>query len=388
MPTRIQLFLLFLRLGLSSFGGPIAHLGYFRRAFVERRDWLTDEEYADLVALCQFLPGPASSQVGMAIGYRFHGVPGALLAWLGFTLPSAIVMLAAGYLLIGHPHWAQSGVVQGLKIAAVAIVLQAVLSMWRSLCTTSARKVIAIAVATLMLMFPTPVAQLAVLASFALLGWLSANRRGEPETWTMEPVDHSRSDFPFLQLFVALLILLTTLGSQLQELPVQIADGFYRTGALVFGGGHVVLPLLQHVTEGWIDSDRFLAGYGLAQALPGPLFALAAYLGVAAGGKLWVGVLALIAIFLPSFLLVCGALPYWQRLRRNARMRNALNVVNAAVVGLLIAAWINPVVSSGVPGAAHAVVAVFAFLLLQWRRMPPIIVVALCALVGRQFLGA
>lgn len=366
------IFLAFLKLGCTSFGGPIAHLGYFRTEFVTKRRWMSEAEYADLVGLCQFLPGPASSQVGMGIGYRMGGVPGALAAWLGFTLPSALIMFAAALMIITHPEWATSSVVHGLKIAAVVIVAHAVVGMSQTLCPDWERRVIAVMVVALSLMFPMSMMQLLVIVAAGLYGWLRSPRK--------ESMTIAKPRIGYLAVFAVLLI---TLPLFTGIKSIAMFDVFYRTGALVFGGGHVVLPLLesQTVAKGWVSGGDFLAGYGIAQALPGPLFTFATYLGTLIGGW-WFGLLATMAIFLASFLLLIGVLPMWDSLKNNPTSRAILNYINAAVVGILAAAWVNPVATSALLTPADGVIAVTAFLLLQYARTSPLLIVALCAIAS------
>ena len=388
--TAWQVFAIFLRLGLTSFGGPVAHLGYFRQEFVARRRWLDEAAYADLVALCQFLPGPASSQVGMALGLRQAGMGGALAAWLGFTLPSALVMALLGLGLVAGQALVPAGVLHGLKIAAVAVVALAVWGMARSLCRGPARLLLMALACALALLSPGVTGQvgamlLAALASLALWG------RGR--FMPVEPLQagpqgmRRRTGALLLALFAALLVLLPLAARAWPQPWLALADAFYRAGALVFGGGHVVLPLLQAevVTPGWVATDDFLAGYGLAQALPGPLFSFAAFLGAAArhGAGGWLGaVVCLLAIFLPAFLLVAGALPFWERLRHDARARAALSGVNAAVVGVLLAALYDPVWVSAIHTPTDLLLALAVFVELIWGRIPTWLVVPLCGLMG------
>lgn len=386
-----QVFLIFLRLGLTSFGGPVAHLGYFRAEFVARRRWLSEGAYADLVALCQFLPGPASSQVGMALGLRQGGLAGALAAWLGFTLPSALVMSLFGLGLVTNPELLPAGVLHGLKVAAVAVVAQAVWSMGRSLCRGPARLLLMALACALALLLPGLAGQLTAMLLGAWAGWGLWGRAGVVSVQPAHDIPRSglraSTGAALLLLFAALLLLLPMAARTWPQAWLQLADVFYRAGALVFGGGHVVLPLLQAelVAPGWVTQDDFLAGYGVAQAVPGPLFTFAAFLGAVerhgAGG--WLGALVcLVAIFAPAFLLVAGALPFWERLRQNARVRAALSGVNAAVVGLLLAALYDPVWSSAIQAPADVFLALAAFAELMWGRMPPWLVVSLCGVMG------
>lgn len=382
----------FFRLGCMAFGGPMAHLGFFRREFVEKRRWLDDADYADLVALCQFLPGPASSQVGLALGWRRAGYLGALCAWLGFTLPSAALMLAfAGGVRQLH-GFSQGGCVQGLKIAAVAVVARALWQMAGRLCPDAPRMLIAGAAAALLLLAPAAWMQLAVIGGGALAGLLLK----EKLTLQTGPVSAPHVQPPpagagWLMAFFALLLLLPLAVKIWPQPWLQIVDGFYRAGALVFGGGHVVLPLLQQATvgRGWLDHDTFLAGYGVAQALPGPLFTFAAYLGatITIGPQgITGGVLALLAIYLPSALLMFGVLPHWERLRALPRAQALLAGTNAAVVGLLGAALYSPIGVSTLTDPLRWVMAAVAFFGLMTGKCPPWLVVLGCALAGELWL--
>jgi len=376
----------FLRLGLTSFGGPVAHLGYFREEFVRRRGWLDDNSYADLVALCQFLPGPASSQVGIAVGLLRGGYAGALAAWIGFTLPSAVAMVALGYGVDALGDAAGSGWLHGLKVAAVAVVAQAVLGMARTLAPDRARATLAVAAAIIALGAPSSWGQIGAIVLGGIVGALLL-RGGADVAPAALPLSVSRAlGALLLAVFFALLIGLPLLAAAIPSQALKEFDAFYRAGSLVFGGGHVVLPLLQAsvVPPGWVDNDAFLAGYGAAQAVPGPLFTFAAYLGTVMGPPPngWIGAsICLFAIFLPSFLLVIGALPFWEELRRRPVAQAALRGVNAAVVGLLLAALYQPVWTVGITNAADFALAVAAFLLLfMWQT--PWLVVILSAAAG------
>ena len=386
-----RVFLIFLRLGLTSFGGPVAHLGYFREEFVARRRWLTEDAYADLVALCQFLPGPASSQVGLALGLRQAGWGGALAAWLGFTLPSALVMALLGLGLVAGQGFMPAGVLHGLKVAAVAVVAQAVWGMARSLCRGPARLLLMVLACALALLWPGVVGQVGAMLVAALAGLGLWGRAGAmpapPSQGGLAAGVRPRTGALLLAACAALLVLLPLAARAWPQGWLVLADAFYRAGALVFGGGHVVLPLLQAevVATGWVAADDFLAGYGLAQAVPGPLFTFAAFLGAAAGHGAggWLGAaVCLVAIFVPAFLLVAGALPFWERLRHNARARAALAGVNAAVVGLLLAALYHPVWTSAIHAPADLALALAAFAALVWARVPPWLVVPLCGAAG------
>jgi len=379
----LEVLLVFLRLGLTSFGGPIAHLGYFRDAVVVRRRWLDEAAYADLVALCQFLPGPASSQAGIAIGLHRAGLAGALCAWLGFTLPSAAAMILFAY----GTDWVGVGGawLHGLKVVAVAVVAQAVWGMARSLCPDRERASVAVAAALLALVVPTVFGQVGAILIGGLVGWrlLPAGAIGGTGAPLAGDVGRPVA-VACLVLFVLLLAGLPLLAAATGSPSLLLFDSFYRTGSLVFGGGHVVLPLLQAelVPPGWVAPDRFLAGYGAAQAVPGPLFTFAAYLGAAAGigpGGWRGGLLCLGAIFLPSFLLVVGVLPFWEGLRRRGAVQSALRGVNAAVVGLLLAALYTPVWTSAILTPADFALALVAFLALALWAVPPWLVVLLGA---------
>ena len=383
-----QVFWIFLRLGLTSFGGPVAHLGYFRDEFVQRRQWLTERSYADLVALCQFLPGPASSQVGMALGLSRAGYAGALAAWLGFTLPSAIALILFALGIASYGDAMPAGVLHGLKVVAVAVVAQAVWGMARTLCPDVPRLSIMVAATCCVLLVPSAWGQVGVIIAAALIGLVAF--RPQPGT-AHEPLPISirrRTGLLWLALFCALLLGLPLLASLFPSPLLAMVDAFYRAGSLVFGGGHVVLPLLQAevVPTGWVDGDAFLAGYGAAQAVPGPLFTFAAFLGAsmnqAPSGWLG-GLVALLAIFLPSFLLVLGALPFWEQLRRNRRTQAALMGVNAAVVGLLLAALYQPVWTSAIHRPEDFGLALVALTALLFWKLPPWLVV-----LGSGVLGA
>jgi len=378
----------FLRLGLTSFGGPVAHLGYFREEFVHRRRWLDDKSYADLVALCQFLPGPASSQVGLAVGLLRGGYAGAFAAWIGFTLPSAVAMVAFGYGIGALGDAAGSGWSHGLKVAAVAVVAQAVLGMARTLAPDRARATLAVAAAIIALGAPSSWGQIGAIALGGIVGALLLRGGGEATAPAALPLNVSRTLGALLLVaFFVLLIGLPLLAAAIPSQALREFDAFYRAGSLVFGGGHVVLPLLQAsvVPPGWVSNDAFLAGYGAAQAVPGPLFTFAAYLGTVMGPPPngWIGAsICLVAIFLPSFFLVIGALPFWEELRRRPLAQASLRGVNAAVVGLLLAALYQPVWTVGITNAADFVLAVAAFLLLFMWQTPPWLVVILSAAAG------
>ncbi len=380
-------FLIFLRLGLTSFGGPVAHLGYFRDEFVIRRKWLTENSYADLIALCQFLPGPASSQVGIAIGLSRAGYTGALAAWTGFTLPSAIVLMLFAIGISSYGDIVPLGVLHGLKVAAVAVVAQAVWGMGKNLCTDVARISIMALAACFVLLVPSALAQVSVIAIAAIIGllWFKPEKlmAHDPLPITVR----RRTGLVWLFLFFLLLIGLPLLTALYPSQTLSMVDTFFRAGSLVFGGGHVVLPLLQAeiVPAGWISNDTFLAGYGATQAVPGPLFTFAAFLGSsmnqAPSGWLG-GMICLIAIFAPSFLLVMGALPFWESLRQNLRTRAALSGINAAVVGLLLAALYQPVWTSAIIEAKDFGLALVALIALMFWKFPAWLVVIGCGAAG------
>ena len=386
-----RVFLAFLALGLTSFGGPVAHIGYFRDALVVRRRWLDERGYADLVALCQMLPGPTSSQVGIGIGIAKAGLAGGLAAWLGFAAPSAILMVALGYGVVSFGEAMPDGLLAGLKAVVVAVVAQAVWGMARSLCPDAPRLTIAALGAAVALGVGGPEGQVGVIAGGALAGFLFLRKAAPaPAAGGRKAPAGVRAGARaalFLALFLALLAGLPLAAASWPSQTLALFDGFYRSGSLVFGGGHVVLPLLEAevLPPGWVARDAFLAGYGAAQALPGPLFTFSAYLGTAmqvppAG---WQGALiCLAAIFLPSFLLVAGTLPWWEALRRLEATRRAMPGINAAVVGLLLAALYDPVWIAGVRSAGDFVLALAAFVLLAAWKAPPWLAVLLGALAG------
>jgi chromate transporter len=389
-------FRIFLRLGLTSFGGPVAHIAFFRDELVVRRRWLPERDYVDLVALCQFLPGPASSQVGMALGLRRAGYAGALAAWAGFTLPSALALIALALGLAHSGGALAAGALAGLKVAAVAVVMQAVWAMARSLCPDTPRRLLMLVAATLAVTLSGVAGQLAALlvgAAAGLAGLATPSPPAHPAAPATPGADTAgrtpgwRSGIVALVLFAALLVGLALLARVTGDPILVTLDLFYRAGALVFGGGHVVLPLLQAevVPRGWLSADTFLAGYGAAQAVPGPLFTFAAFVGAALPAPLggWVGgLLALVAIFTPAFLLVVGALPFWERLRTRPRAQAALAGVNAAVVGLLLAALVAMLHGGALSGLGDLALGMGALLALTAGRQSAWRVVLGCAVVG------
>ena len=374
------------RLGLTCFGGPIAHLGYFRQEYVVKRRWLDERSYADLVGLCQFLHGATSSKLGMSVGILRAGLPGGLAAWLGFTLPSAAALTAAA-ILLRRVDSHTIDLLHGLTVVAVAVVAQAVWGMARSLAPDRPRATVAVAAAGAALLLPGAVAQVAVIAAGAVVGWRvlgPGEATGESTVAIRIPRWLAAAAWSVLfGLLIGLPVARSLVGGQ----PLAMADSFFRSGALVFGGGHVVLPLLQSavVSPGWIGDDQFLAGYGLAQAVPGPLFTFAAYLGAAmrpAPNGVAGAVLALLAIFLPSMLLTLGALPLWDVLRDRPAARAAFRGVNAAVVGILLAALYNPVWTNAIRRPADFVLALVGFGMLVVWRFPPWVVVIVSAAGG------
>jgi len=381
-----EVFLVATRLGVTSFGGPIAHLGYFREEYVRKRKWIDEQTYGELIGLCQFLPGPASSQVGFSIGIARAGIPGGFAAWLGFTLPSALALIAFGY-GVEHLSNANAGWIHGLLVVAVAVVAQAVLGMARQFCPDRRRQTMAIVATLIMLAWPTGPAQVLLIAGAGLVGWWILPREAVTATEPVRVAISRRTGVGCVAAFFLLLLGLPLLRSLVSSYPVALIASFYRVGALVFGGGHVVLPLLQSavVDPGWVSNARFVAGYGAAQAVPGPLFTFSAYLGTVAGPSPhgWVGgLLALFAIYLPSFLLVIGVLPLWKRIRSHLSFQSALRGINAAVVGLLLAALYSPVWTTAIREKADFGLAVAAFGLLVYWKLPPWVVVLFGAAGG------
>ncbi len=375
----------FLRLGCTSFGGPVAHLGYFRNEFVVHRRWLSESAYADLVALCQFLPGPASSQVGFCIGFGRGGIPGGISAWLGFTAPSVALMICFAYGVTLYSNMVSGDLLRGFKILALAVVAQAVLGMARILCPDWTRAILATFAAGLLIVFPAVWIQLTAIILGGLAGYLLF-RNGNPEApRPAKPAGKSGvRGTVLLALFFALLFILPASAHISGIRALHVVDSFYRTGSLVFGGGHVVLPLIQAevVPPGWVTKDAFIAGYGAAQAVPGPLFSFSAYVGAVMDSQSnrWaVGVLALVSIYLPSLLLVLGVFPYWESLRAKVSFRAALRGTNAVVVGILFAALYSPVWTQAVHQLSDFLIAVAAFCLLQFGKVSVVMVLAGCA---------
>ncbi len=389
----LEILLIFLRLGCTSFGGPVAHLGYFRAEFVAKRQWLSEATFADLVALCQFMPGPASSQTGMAIGLIRGGWLGMLAAWVGFTLPSALAMtlFAYGIEYIGDPS--QAGWLHGLRLVAVAVVAQAVWGMARSLAPEKERASVAVAACLLCLAIPSSVGQVGAIVLGGVIGVLALPRVAP----ALRQKDALNVGIPvpaavaLLTLFIVFLAGLPVLTRSVDIQWVHLVDAFYMAGSLVFGGGHVVLPLLQGavVTPGWVGQNVFLAGYGATQAMPGPIFTFAAFLGAVEGPSPngWVGaIVATVSIFASSFLLVGGLLPFWDRLRHRLGVQATMRGVNAAVVGVLLAALYNPIWTGSVHGPIDFSIVLVAFLLLTAWAQAPWLVVFIGAVAGVWFL--
>lgn len=384
MRSIIEILFVSTKLGLTSFGGPIAHLGYFHQEYIRRRQWLGDREYADLVALAQFLPGPASSQVGIGIGLMRGGLLGALFAWIGFTLPSALALSLFALLFQGM-GMESLGWIHGLKIVAVAIVAQAVLSMGQKLITNRSKAVITLLAVTTTLLWQTAYSQIIVILLAGLIGFLLFKNKDHDRSVTGGRLPVSRTlGLCCLIFFFILLVVLPIIRQLTSTEWLAHFDLFYRAGSLVFGGGHVVLPLLEReiVTAGWMSGQEFIAGYGAAQAVPGPLFTFASYLGAIMNG--WTGALvATIAIFLPAFLLIVGTLPFWDQLRRNRFAQGALQGINAAVVGILAAALYDPIWTSSIRSIYDVLLAVLLFVMLQLWKLPPWVIVVTGAICGQ-----
>ena len=370
------------KLGLTSFGGPIAHLGYFHNEYIRKRKWLDERSYADLVALCQFLPGPASSQVGIGIGVMRAGILGGIMAFIGFTLPSVIALILFGLILKGL-HVENMGWIHGLKIVAVVVVAQAILGMAQKLTPDLKRKSIALFSLVGTLIGQSTYTQVCVILASALIGYLFFKQSEREEDLVISVPVSRRFAIICLTLFFGLLIILPILRELTSYKWIALFDSFYRSGSLVFGGGHVVLPLLERefVPTGWLSKENFLAGYGLAQAVPGPLFTFAAYIGAVING--WKGgLLATFAIFLPAFLLILGTLPFWDTLRRIPKINGALIGVNAAVVGILISAFYTPIWTSSILSPIDFAFGSILFSLLVYWKLPPWVIVLLGALGG------
>lgn len=382
MKSLLEILRVSTRLGFTSFGGPIAHLGYFHDEYIRRRKWMDEKSYADLVALCQFLPGPASSQVGIGIGVMRAGVLGGIVSFLGFTLPSVLALIIFALILQGLDV-SNAGWIHGLKLVAVAVVAHAVIGMAQKLTPDLKRKAIALLALVITLLWQTAYSQVGVILISAIIGFLIyRHQKDESDGKVSFPVTRGFA-IGCLVLFFGLLILLPILREVTSVHWIAMFDSFYRSGSLVFGGGHVVLPLLEKefVPTGWLSEEEFLAGYGAAQAVPGPLFTFAAYLGTVMNG--WVGgLLATVAIFLPAFLLIIGTLPFWDSLRRNPKVKGALMGVNAAVVGILISAFYQPIWTSSILAPIDFAFAAILFSMLVYWKLPPWITVVTGALGG------
>ncbi len=387
MGSPLEVLLIFLKLGMSCFGGPIAHIGYFREEFVVRRRWLDEQAYVDLVALCQFLPGPASSQVGFSIGLLRAGYRGALAAWIGFTLPSAIALVLFAYGAGALTGPAGTGLLHGLKLVAVAIVAQAVWGMARTLCPDRERASVAVVAALIILFSASSIAQIGAILFGGVAGlWLCRDAAAVAAGHITMPVSRTAGVAALMAFFVLLagLPILRNIGI---SPGISLFEAFYRSGALVFGGGHVVLPLLREafVSPGWVSDNTFLAGYGAAQAVPGPLFTFAAYLGTVAAPSphgVTGAMIGLIGIFLPGILILLGTLPFWDSFRQRNGAQAMMRGVNAAVVGLLGAALYNPVWTSSVNTPGDFAIALVGFVLLTVWRAPPLLVVVISAIGG------
>lgn len=381
----LEILFVSIKLGLTSFGGPIAHLGYFHEEYVRRRKWIDEKNYVELVALCQFLPGPASSQVGIGIGVMRGGVLGGIISFLGFTLPSVLLLILFALLIQGL-NIGQSGWIHGLKIVAVAVVAHAILGMAPKLAPDLKRKTIVLISLTVTSLWQTAYTQVGVILLSSFVGYfLYKDTKDNNKTVLHFPIS-KKFGLISIALFFGLLITLPIIKEMTSSRLFAMFDSFYRSGSLVFGGGHVVLPLLERefVPTGWISAEAFIAGYGVTQAVPGPLFTFAAYIGAMIDG--WTGgIIAIVAIFLPAFLLVFGALPFWNILQNNGKMNGAFMGANAAVVGILIAAFYNPIFTSSIVQQIDFIFAVILFAMLQYWRLPPWIVVA-AGLVGGYLL--
>lgn len=380
MKSLIHLFLVSLKLGLTSFGGPVAHLGYFHTEYVKRLKWMSEKEYIELVSLSQFLPGPASSQVGIGIGVRRAGILGGLTSFLGFTMPSVIILIVFQSLLTGTSQL--DGLITGLKLVAVAIVLHAIISMAKNFTTEWQTILIAALAVILTLTIHTPFIQIAVILLGALLGFILLKTKKETKQTKVTHYVTKKTGIISLTLFGALFVLTPILARLSENIYVQMMDAFYRAGSLVFGGGHVVLPLLEaELVPTYLDEATFLAGYGATQAVPGPLFTFATFIGAEIAG-IPGGLFATFAIFLPAFLLIIGMLPFWQEVMKNEKLGTAVAGINAAVVGILVSTWMTPIVTTSVIGWIEAGIAVVLFIMIAALKLPPWTVVVVGALLG------
>ena len=386
--SNLDILISFFLLGLTSFGGPIAHIGYFRNVFVKQKKWLDEKTYVDFVSLCNFLPGPSSSQVGMSIGYKMKGVSGALLAWFGFTAPSALALILFGYAIVNFQNTISNGFLQGLKAIVVIIVLQAILGMRKNLLKDSYGYIITFITAIILILYPSSMNQFLCLIFSGLLGVFLYREENQKEinNFKISKIKIWKC-FPLI-LFFFFLIILPLLSKFFDSNPIiLLADSFYRIGSLVFGGGHVVLPLLQaeFVSSGLIKEDIFIAGYGASQAIPGPLFTFSASLGMFfnSGLTTWLtSFICLFFIFLPSFLLVIGTLPIWEELRKITLVIRSFKAINASVIGLLIAAWYDPIILSSLKSNKDIFLIVTAFVILFFTKIPQWLVVFILAFSG------
>ena len=368
------------KLGLTSFGGPTAHLGYFREEYVVKRKWLDDKAYADVVALCQFLPGPASSQVGISVGMLRGGLFGGFLSWFGFTMPSVILLIL--FALLVSNTAIDSGWIHGLKIVAVAVVAHALMGMSKSLTPDLTRITIALGAAIVILLVPTAWAQIGIIIAAGIIGYALYRKERAPEAVKLALTFGRKTGIAAWTIFAGLLIGLPLLRPAIDSALYAIFDVFYRVGSIVFGGGHVVLPMLEReVVPGWMSDDLFISGYGAAQAVPGPLFTLSGYLGQLMAGGMGAAI-AVVAMFLPSFLLVIGTLPFWSVIRTKPGIQAALKGVNAAVVGILLAALYDPVFTSSIRGPVDFAIALAAFAMLVYFKLAPWLVVLVTAILG------
>ena len=377
----------FFLLGLTSFGGPIAHIGYFRNVFVKQKKWLDEKTYLDFVSLCNFLPGPSSSQVGMSIGYHFKGISGSLLAWLGFTLPSAIILMIFGYAIFNFENSISYGLLQGLKAIVVVIVLQAILGMRKNLLRDSFGHIIVFITTVILIIFPSSLNQFLCLLLSGFLGLIIYKNEKQSEIKNnIQMKINFLSCLPLI-FFFSLLFLLPFLSEFFNSNILNLASSFYRIGSLVFGGGHVVLPLLQEefVSSGMIEKDIFLAGYGAAQAIPGPLFTFSSYLGIFFKSEFsifLISLLCLFFIFLPSFLLVIGIMPIWQELKKMDIIIRSFKGINASVIGLLVAAFYDPIITSSLRSLEDMVLIIIAFVLLFLTKIPQWFAVFILSMCG------
>ena len=385
--TYTEILFSFFLLGLTSFGGPIAHIGYFRNVFVKQKKWLDEKTYLDFVSLCNFLPGPSSSQVGMSIGYHFKGISGSLLAWLGFTLPSAIILMIFGYAIFNFENSISYGLLQGLKAIVVVIVLQAILGMRKNLLKDSFDYMIVFITTLILIIFPSSLNQFLCLLLSGFLGLIIYKNEKQSEIKNNIQIKINFLSCLPLIFFFSLLFLLPFLSEFFNSNILNLASSFYRIGSLVFGGGHVVLPLLQEefVSSGMIEKDIFLAGYGAAQAIPGPLFTFSSYLGVFFKSEFsifLISLLCLFFIFLPSFLLVIGIMPIWQELKKMDIIIRSFKGINASVIGLLVAAFYDPIITSSLRSLEDMVLIIIAFVLLFLTKIPQWFAVFILSICG------